>query len=567
MQEVNWEPLKAPVLFDVWPDDIPPLVQRWMQARELDSFEKFKEFTSFKLKDLSNPSILKDLDKAVGRLVEAFKAKETICLYGDFDMDGTPGVALLIRGLQFCGFQKLLSFQPDRFDHGYGVHPEIIEDFIDSHNVSLFVTVDVGITDVKAVDVSNSKNVDVIITDHHQQKEKVPDAYAIVNPNQKGCESGLTYLCGTGVAFYLILGLRRKMTELGLLQKSFDPKLLLDCFAIGTLTDMVPLVKENRVLVQHGMLQLARTQRLGLQLLMERLKLKGKRLTSSDVSISFAPKLNALSRMQSRVQPIDIFLVSQRAEAEKKVDLVMEAQEQRVAIQKKGEAIVEEKLSNVESPRFAFEWSEEFHKGVVGLLATKAMQKYQVPAIMGAVRGDKVVCSARAPQGTSLLPALEYCSDLLVKFGGHYQAAGLELELANVEKFKEKLGEYYELNSEVKERSFNYDAEASLFELNDDFKGWLKKLEPYGMGFATPVLKLEHLFVASTRVLKEKHLKMTLKDVDGKKIDALWFFAEDIDSLKKLTSQRVSVLAEPSINEYMGQESLQLFIKALKVEY
>ena len=192
MQEIHWEPVKAPVPFQAWPSDIPPLVQRWMASRDLDSFEKFDEFTSFKLKDLSNPSILKDLDKAVDRLIEAYKAKETLCLYGDFDMDGTPGLALLIKGLQFCGFQKLLSFQPDRFDHGYGVHPEIIEDFIDSHNVSLFVTVDVGITDVKAVDLANSKNVDFIITDHHQQKEDVPKAYAIVNPNQKDCESGLT---------------------------------------------------------------------------------------------------------------------------------------------------------------------------------------------------------------------------------------------------------------------------------------------------------------------------------------------------------------------------------------
>lgn len=538
-----------------------------MQSIGINDFASFEEFTSFKLKDLKPPFVLKDLDKAVDRLIEAFKNKERICLYGDFDMDGTPGLALLIRGLQYCGFENLFSFQPDRFEHGYGVHPEIVEDFIEHHGVTLFVTVDVGITDIAAVKRAKDLGVDFIVTDHHQQKEELPDALAIVNPNQKDCESGLSYLCGTGVAFYLVLGLRSKMNELSLLEKNFDPKLLLDCFAIGTLTDMVPLVKENRVLVQHGMLQLARTQRVGLQLLMEKLNLKGKRLTSSDVSIQFAPKLNALSRMNSEVQPIDLFLVDQRTEAEKKVEVVMAAHEQRVKIQKLGESIIEEKLLQAEKPTHIFEWSEHFHKGVVGLLATKVMQKYQVPAIVGALIGDKIVCSARAPQGMSLLPALEYCKSALVKFGGHHQAAGLELEKDNAESFIKLLNEFYSNEKAKPELSMNYDIEASLFELNDDFKTWLKNLEPYGMGFSIPIIKMQHLFVASTKVLKEKHLKMVLKDMDGNKIDALWFFADNIEELKKLTSQRVSVLAEPSINEFMGKETLQVFIKDLKVEY
>ncbi|MCJ8276826.1 MAG: hypothetical protein HRT44_13955, partial [Bdellovibrionales bacterium] len=263
----------------------------------------------------------------------------------------------------------------------------------------------------------------------------------------------------------------------------------------------------------------------------------------------------------------DIFLVNKRQEAEEKIEMVMAAQEQRVSIQKMGESIVDEKMALIEKPSVVFEWSEHFHKGVVGLLATKAMQKYQVPAVMGALMGDKIVCSARAPKGMNLLPGFEHCSDLLVKFGGHKQAAGLELKAENAETFKEKLIQYYQENSEEKELSLKYDISASLSELNDDFKEWLKKLEPYGQGFKTPLIKMEHLFVASTKVLKEKHLKFQFKDMSGNKIDGLWFFAENIEELRKLTSQRVSILAEPSINEFMGRETLQVFVRDLKIEF
>lgn len=565
--EVQWE--SSEVLepsYQPWSNDIPLVIQRWMGARGIASQQEFDEFTSFSLKDLSDPFSIKDMDKAVERLVQAFQNNEKICLYADFDMDGTPGVALLIRGLQYLGFQNLLSFQPNRFDDGYGVHPEIIEDFITSHQVSLFVTVDVGITDVKAVQTARDLGVDFIITDHHQQKTELPKAYAIVNPNQESCTSGLGHLCGTGVAFYLILALRRKMAELKILKSNFDPKKLLDCFAIGTLTDMVPLVKENRTLVQHGLLQLARTQRIGLRQLMENLGLRGKRLTSSDVSIQLAPKLNALGRMNSELQALDVFLENDQQGAEEKVELVLEAQKQRTEIQKQGELLIADKLATQEAPRFVFEWSDQFYKGVVGLLATRVTGNYQVPSFVGAVIGDKIVGSARAPEGVSLLEALEHSKTILNKFGGHHQAAGFELELSQADAFKESLDQFY-AEAPKPNPVLKYDFTATLAELNDDFRYWLTRLEPYGVGFKIPIIHMEHLFVASTRVLKEKHLKLVLKDMAGNKIDALWFFADNIDERKSLTSSRVSVVVEPSVNVYMGKESLQVFIKDLKVEY
>ncbi len=550
-----------------WPEEIPLVVRRWMDSKGLGDYQEFRSFSEFSLKDLRDPSLLKDLERAVERLIHAFKHDEKICLYADFDMDGTPGLALLIRGLQLCGFENLLSFQPNRFEDGYGVHREIVEEFIEQHGIDLFVTIDVGITAVDAVSAASERGVDFIITDHHQPKEVLPEAYAIVNPNQSACSSDLGHLCGTGVAFSLVLGLRRKMKELGLLEKDFDPKILLDCFAIATLTDMVPLVKENRALVKHGLLNLSRTDRLGLRALMEELGLAGKGLTSSDVAISLSPKLNALGRMNSEVQALDLFLATDPEDAKEKVVHTMRAQKSRTEIQEQGQALIEAKLAvQREEFSFVFEHSKDFYKGIVGLLATKITKKHGVPSFVGSVIDDKIVGSARAPKGMNLLEAFEAASESLTQFGGHKQAAGFELPLENAEDFKARLHAFYE-NQHRPKAVVQYDFTATLDELDHRFTYWLKKLEPYGVGFKPPILRLNHLFVASTRVLKEKHLKLSLKDVQGNKIDALWFFADNIDEKRQLTSKRVSLVGEPSINFYMGKENLQLLISDLKTEY
>jgi single-stranded-DNA-specific exonuclease len=537
-----------------------------MAARGLSDFRSFSEFSEFSLKDLRDPMALADMDRAVERLIVARETGEKICLYADYDMDGTPGLALLIRGLQLCGFQHLLSFQPNRFDDGYGVHPEIVADFVQNHGISLFVTVDVGITDVKAVEVAQSRGADFIVTDHHQPKEELPPATAIVNPNGGHCDSGLHHLCGTGVAFYLVLALRRELKNRGSLGKDFDPKQLLDCFAIATLTDMVPLVCENRPLVRHGLLQLARTPRVGLQILLERLGLLGKGLSSSDVAIQLAPKLNALGRMNSGVQALDIFLVTDTQQANEFVDATLQAQAQRTEVQREAEVLLQQELTKSPPRGFSWQYGPDFHKGIVGLLATRVLQNHHVPSFVGAVLGDTIVGSARAPQGVSLLQALESCGECLSKFGGHHQAAGFELPLAQAERFRQSLFEHFQ-SVEQPKASVVYDLQADLAELNDQFRHWFKKLEPYGVGFPVPLIRLNHLFVASTKVLKDKHLKFVFKDIKGNQIDGLWFFAENIDELRQLTSKRVSVVVEPSINFYMGRESLQCFVRDLKVEY
>ncbi len=536
-----------------------------METRGFKSQSEFEDFESFQLKDLTDPFSLKDIKKAVDRLIRAFKKKEKICVYADYDMDGTPGLALLISGLTSLGFKNLLSFQPNRFDDGYGVHPIIIEDFINNHGIELFVTVDVGMTDVKAVDVAKQRSVDFIITDHHQPKKDRPQAHAVINPNQGDCPSGLTHLCGTGVAFYLILALRSTMKDQNLLKNPFDPKKLLDCFAIATLTDMVPLIRENRILVRHGLIQMAQTERLGLRLLMKELGLSQRNLNSSDVSLKLAPKLNALGRMNSPVPALDLFLVNDPKEARANVQATLNAQKQRVDIQKKGEVLLKKVLADKSPLPFVFEWSEHFYKGVAGLLANYANEHYGVPVFIGSVIGQKILGSARASSQDSLLNAFESAKDCLHKFGGHHQAAGFEMDLRKAEEFRNQLAKFYGQASPSKQ-VLHYDFQTTLAEIVDkDFISWLSRLEPYGTGFKAPMIRMDHLFVANVRVLKNKHLKMVLKDIIGNKIDALWFFADNTDN-KQWSSQRVSLIGEPSINNYMGKKNLQILIRDMKVE-
>lgn len=536
-----------------------------MEARGFKTQLEFEKFESFRLKDLTDPFHLKDMEKAVNRLIQALKKDEKICIYADYDMDGTPGLALLISGLKRLGFKNLLSFQPNRFNDGYGVHSPIIESFIKNYKVSLFLTVDVGITDNKAVDTAGKQSVDFIITDHHQPGENLPQAQAIVNPNQKDCPSGLTYLCGTGVAFYLILALRSAMKDQNLPYKPFDPKKLLDCFAIATLTDMVPLIKENRILTKHGLIQLAHTERIGLRFLMKELGLLGKPLNSSDVSLKLAPKLNALGRMNSSTQALDLFLVKDPEKARKNIQTIMDAQKQRVDIQKKGEVLLKKTLSKTKSTAFIFEWSKDFHKGVIGLLATRANEQYGVPSFIGSLINNKILGSARTSNQESLLKALQSSEESLNKFGGHHQAAGFELDLDKAEKFRDQLIKFYGEPLPSKPTLY-YDFQTTLAEIVDkDFAFWLSRLEPYGTGFPPPLVRMDHLFTTNTKVLKNKHLKTTLKDIFGNQINALWFFINDTNS-KKWNSQRVSLIGEPSMNYYMGKKELQILIKDMKLE-
>lgn len=545
-------------------------VGRFLGARGLATPEEAESFLNFSLKDLKDPSCLKDMDKAVQRLVEAYRRQEPVCVYGDFDMDGTPALALVVRGLRFMGFQNVHYMQPHRHNDGYGFHAHLVEKFVKEKNVSLFITVDVGITDHAAVAKAKELGADVIITDHHQVNGSAPAALAVVNPNQPDCPSEMGYLCGTGVGFYIVMALRRELKKQNLLTQDFDIKNLLDCFAIGTVADMVPLVKENRILVKHGLKVLEKTGMIGLRQLLIALKLSDKPLSAQDVGMRFVPKLNSLSRLETELKAVDLFLVEDPAEGQQMVAEVLKNNQRRVLLLEEAEKLLEglvaQSIHMDESCLFF--WSDQFHRGLVGLLATQLVQKFQKPAFVGAQTADgHIVGSARIPEGReeyNVFEALKSAEAFLEKYGGHPAAAGFDLLPENADKLGEALRAFFDQTKPLgpKTTVHYYDHDMSFSQVKSFMNHW-DRLEPFGVQFSPPVFRLSGLKLESQKALKGGHLRLTFRDSRQQTVEVMWFFPDQPEALLAPESL-YSLLCEPQWNDFMGSRRVQLLLKDIK---
>lgn len=550
--------------------DYPELIQKFLLGR---GFKDSAEVTSFfqgKLSDLKEPLLMKDMDKAIARLVTAFKNQEKVCIYADFDLDGTSGLALLSDGLKQLGYEKVVLAQPKRLSDGYGFHPHIVED-LSKQGVTCIVTVDVGITAIEAVKKANSLNIDVIVTDHHQPGESLPAGVAVVNPNQAGDTSGLGYLCGAGVAFYLLRALKRGLVNESLISEmTLDLRSVLDCFCIATLTDMVPLIDDNRVLVKAGLVQLEKTKRPGLRSLLESLGLSGRPLSSQDVAIRFAPKLNALSRMEMGILPIDLYLVENAEEASQMVKTVLKNNSTRVQLQGEGEAEAMEKLKTWPQKQFVFFASRNFHRGVVGLIATKICLQTGLPTFIGSIAEDGTITgSGRLPNAhssRSLLTALQAASSELARFGGHDAAAGFELDEDKTDAVIAALARHYEnLNHAPSSREVLFDTYAEISEVNEGFMRWLDSMGPFGANFSIPTFCFQNLLVKDVFSLKGGHLKLSVLDpVTRKSTEALCFSPSPEWTEIAKAQQHVDLLAEVQWNYFAGTKRVQLLVKDIQ---
>lgn len=549
--------------------DYPLLIHRLLIARGFKDSERVSRFISPKLSELRDPFLMLSMEKACERMLEAFAKKEKICIYADFDLDGTSGLALLNDGLRQLGFTELVLAQPKRLSEGYGFHSHIVED-MHHQGVSLIVTVDVGITAFAACEKARELGLDVIITDHHQMAETLPKALCVVNPNQKGDSSQLGFLCGAGVGFYLLRGLKRKLVQAKLVpETALDLKSLLDCFCIATLTDMVPLIEDNRTLVKLGIRQLEQTKRPGLQALLEALDLSGRPLSSQDVAIRFAPKLNALSRMENGILPIDLYLAKDIETARKMVKTVLLNNSTRVQLQGAGEAEALEFLKSWPFEKFVFIASRQFHKGIVGLIATKISQLKNVPVFVGAINEEGVMTgSARLPNGAnqSLLKAFEAGSQYLNRFGGHDAAAGFELAEKNQEAFVAALAGYYESQKDPEARALDFDLEAELSEITENLMRWFDVLGPFGQSCASPLLCFRRVTLREVIQLKGGHLKFKLEEGNSfRRFDGMYFSPPTDMNASLYVDRQIDVLGEIQWNYFAGKKTIQILIKDFKL--
>lgn len=554
---------------------IPELVSRFLKSRGFLNIDDQIKFLNPFLKDITDPFKLKDMHEAVDRLSVAFSNNERIGLYCDYDLDGSSSLAILKEGLSELGFNIATLYQPRRLSEGYGFHKEALDKF-KNQGLKLIVTADVGITACETVDYANKIGIDVIITDHHLPNESLPKAKAVVNPNRKDCTANLGHLCGAGVAFYLVYALAKTFKKKSPLPKNFSLEKLLDFLAIGTITDMVPLVKENRVLVRKGLSQFTKTLKPGLRALKNKEGLMGKSITSTDIGFKVAPKLNSLSRLDTDLRPTDILIEKSKDRATQLVD------EAYVVNTKRKEALDEaiDLALNAEQPDcFSFFVSEEVHPGVMGLVATRLVDKYKTPSFVGSrLENGQIVGSARLPKHSnlSLKDIMKECPSLL-QYGGHAQAAGFELDEEKIDLFRGELQSYLMAKHILKEEdSFScqeFDCEVVISELNRSFIPWLNQLEPFGMGFEAPKFKISKLKIKSAKLLKDVHYKLTLFHDSDKDltVEALWFFPPEEHQVLELLEGDVykdkflNFYVTPQINFFRNNESLQLLINEIEV--
>lgn len=542
---------------------MPDPIWQILSGRGYFKKEDIENLLQPKLRDLAHPFSLHNMDVAVQRLIQAYKSDEKILLYGDYDLDGTPGLVLLHDGLSRLGFKNLSVFQPSRLRDGYGLHANRIAEFHKIEGISLLVTVDLGITDNLSIEFASSIGVDVIVTDHHLPKENLPPAVAIVNPNKGTCSSNLQHLCGAGVAFYLILALRMEMTKLKLLKEDFDPKVLLDLFALATITDMVPLVRENRVLVKHGLLELAKSSRPGVQRLFRELGFANKKIGSQDVAFRIAPKLNALTRLDEGVRALDVLMATEE-NASRLVDEALLINARRVQFQDQAKKISANLMKNFSQEKFIWIYSHEFHPGVISLVASDLMGQFNVPAFVGSLREDgRIMGSARAPSAKyNLQEILKNAESALHKFGGHQLAAGFEVTAENADRVQDLLNSYFSENniSENIEADILYDAEVKIAQIDHQFMTWYENLGPFGMQFEVPKLLLKNVNVKKLKRLKGAYLKYTLES-EGAQIEAP-MFSHPVEIPE---GSRVDVILEPQWNDFNGRRSIQGLIHQVRL--
>ncbi len=557
----DWQVKHTPTGDVVLP--FPALVNKLLAARGFTSEAEVKDFLSSSLRNMKSPYSLKDMELAVSRLTTSFENDEKILVYGDFDLDGSSGIAILLDGLKALGFADVEYFQPKRLSDGYGLHAKFIEKFKEQ-GVDVIVTVDLGITALDAALECKRLGIDLIITDHHLPKETLPEALAVVNPNRADCTSDLTYLCGAGVGYYLLLAIKMRWAERGT-PHNWDPKEPLDLLLIAILTDMVPLKNENRALAKHGLAQFQNTKRPALQYLLKSLNMVGRPLSGQDVAIGFAPKLNALSRLEQGVLPVDLFLEKDISKAAKLTNEALSMNESRKDLQAEAEDEAKSIHLMNQDKGFVFVYSDNFHKGVIGLVATKLTQEFQVPSFVATVVGDKLVGSARAPNmyGLSLVDIFEQASQCLDGFGGHRAAAGFQMKLENADAFRAALSEILK-DPPVPVHKMEYDVEANLKELDDVALDALDLVGPYGTDFPVPLFYVKNLVVISKTVMRGGHIRLQVQDKSENRKTVL-LFSPPLHAKEIGEGQEIDLLVELQWNYYNGRKTTQLLAKDIRL--
>lgn len=566
------------------------ITARLLYNRGYDSPEKASAFMNANIESLHDPFLMKDMDKAVQRIAQAIENQETIAIYGDYDVDGVTSVTSIYLYLQSKG-ADIVYYIPSRDKEGYGLCDAAI-DVLADHGVTLIVTVDTGITADHEVRFAAQRGIDMVITDHHECRAELPPACAVVNPHRTDCPYPFKELAGVGVVFKLMCAYEiAQYRKLGLPKENAVAAVCreyVDLTAIGTIADVMPLIDENRYIVSVGLEAVQNTKRCGLEALIEASTYnpgtrqdqpqKRKKVTSGFIGFGIAPRINAAGRISSATKAVELLLeqdpeaARERAEELCRINTQRQIEENRIAEQ--AYKTIEQQHDFLNDKVIVLE-DDSWQQGIIGIVSSRITEKFGLPSVLisfdGATRGyasldDVGKGSGRSVKGMNLVDALTYCSDLLIRYGGHELAAGLSISRCNIDEFRQRINQYARenLDSDALDIRYEADCEVDVHELTMPLAVEMAKLEPFGVANPTPELVCRNLTVFKIIPIGAgKHCKVILAK-DGLQMQAVWF-GTSAATCPFSVSDCVDVMFQLSINEYQNVKSLQLIVKDMRI--
>lgn len=537
---------------------VPFFLAMLMNIRGLDDAAHLREFLG-EGEPLSDPFLLKDMDKAAARITHAVDNMEKIAVYGDYDADGVTSTAMLYSYLETRG-ADVIFYIPQREGEGYGMNMGAVE-YLKEQGVSLIVTVDNGISSVQEVARANELGIDVVVTDHHRPQEILPDAVAVVDAYRPDDTSPYKHFSGVGIAFKLLMALEDGAGDVEDLLEAYS-----DLAAIGTIGDIVPLTGENRTLIRAGLERLSQSDRPGVQALLENAGIAGKALTSTNVAFTLVPRINATGRMGAPERAVRLLISGYEEEAEVLSEEICADNEERRRVEAE---IAEAAFADIEAKgymkdRVVVVDGENWHHGVIGIVASRVTERCGKPCMIISRGETEAKGSGRSIEGFSLFEAICACGDLLIKFGGHPMAAGITLKPENIEAFRKRINRYAaEHFPQMPTQTVTLDCKLNPAALSVSMAQSLTQLEPFGNGNPQPVFGLFNMELSNvTPVGGGGHLRLTLEK-NGAVITAMRFNTKP-EELPYHIGDKIDLAVQLEAREFRGQPSLTVIVRDMK---
>ena len=551
----NWIKIDQPIIDEVnslqMDLKIPHFICSLLLQRGINSLDKAKFFFRPELDSLHDPFLLKDMDKAIVRINNA--SSEKIMILGDYDVDGTTSTSMLYTYFNHRNYD-LVYYIPDRYKEGYGVSLESI-DYAKDNDISLIITVDCGIKAVNQVEYANSKGIDIIICDHHLPDTKIPKAYAVLNPKQSDCAYPFKDLCGCGIAYKLITAHNLKS------ENKLNTRSLLDFVALATVSDMMPLIDENRVMVFHGLKEINNNPRLGLR---NFLKSNNNKVDESKISFNIGPRINAAGRMKNGKIIVDLLV---EEDPNKAMSLSNEVEFLNLKRRATEKDVFENIVEKIDYSKYSnIIYGQNWSTGVLGIVASRIIEKSYKPTIIITDFDQKLLTgSVRSVSGFDVYDALVKCEKYLHQFGGHKFAAGLKIEKSKLNLFSEHFEKTVKeaVNGNMFERKHKYDLEVSFSDLTIENVKIISRMSPFGLENKTPVFRSDDCKIIDDLkfVGKESQIvKSSVMDSSNTKLPFISFSKKD--ELVNLKSS-FNILFTTSINSYSGKEQVEIIIKEI----